>query len=137
MYGAVGSKANAIAPNKRMLSSMSPTLVLKDNKPYIIVGTPGGTTIPTSVIQTLINLIDFKLSPMEANNSPKFHHQWLPDVVAVEKDFPQALQDRLIAMGYTLRILDSIGRTELIVIDANGAIQAIADIRGEDGVAGF
>ena len=120
-----------------MLSSMSPTLVLKDNKPYIIVGTPGGTTIPTSVIQTLINLIDFKLSPMEANNSPKFHHQWLPDVVAVEKDFPQALQDRLISMGYTLRLLDSIGRTELIVIDANGAIQAIADIRGEDSVAGF
>jgi gamma-glutamyltranspeptidase/glutathione hydrolase len=137
MYGAVGSKANAIAPNKRMLSSMSPTLVLKDNKPYIIVGTPGGTTIPTSVIQTLINLIDFKLSPLEANNSPKFHHQWLPDVVAVEKDFPQALQDRLIAMGYTLRLLDSIGRTELIVIDANGTIQAVADIRGEDSVAGF
>jgi gamma-glutamyltranspeptidase/glutathione hydrolase len=137
MYGAVGSKANAIAPNKRMLSSMSPTLVLKDNKPYIIVGTPGGTTIPTSIIQTLINLIDFKLGPMEANNSPKFHHQWLPDAVAVEKDFPQALQDRLIAMGYTLRLLDSIGRTELIVIDANGTIQAVADIRGEDSVAGF
>ena len=120
-----------------MLSSMCPTLVLKDNKPYIIVGTPGGTTIPTSVIQTLVNLIDFKLSPLEANSSPKFHHQWLPDVVAVEKDFPQALQDRLIAMGYTLRLLDSIGRTELIVIDANGTIQAVADIRGEDSVAGF
>jgi gamma-glutamyltranspeptidase/glutathione hydrolase len=74
---------------------------------------------------------------MEANNSPKFHHQWLPDAVAVEKDFPQALQDRLIAMGYTLRLLDSIGRTELIVIDANGTIQAVADIRGEDSVAGF
>ena len=137
MYGAVGSKANAIEPNKRMLSSMSPTLVLKDNKPYIIVGTPGGTTIPTSVIQTLVNLIDFKLSPVEANSSPKFHHQWLPDVVDVEKDFPQALKDRLIAMGYTLRLRDGIGRTELIVIDANGAIQAVADIRGEDGVAGF
>jgi gamma-glutamyltranspeptidase/glutathione hydrolase len=101
------------------------------------VGTPGGTTIPTSVIQALVNLIDFNLSPNEAINSPKFHHQWLPDEVVVEKSFPQALQDRLRAMGYTLKLVDGIGRTELIVIDPKGQIQAVADSRGDDSVAGF
>ncbi|MFM6953384.1 MAG: gamma-glutamyltransferase, partial [Sphingobacteriaceae bacterium] len=137
MYGAVGSKANEIAANKRMLSSMCPTLVLKDQKPYIIVGTPGGTTIPTSVLQALVNLIDFNLSPSDAVNNAKFHHQWLPDEVYVEKDFPQELIERLAAMGYTLKLRDGIGRTELIVIDSNGTIQAVADKRGEDSVAGF
>lgn len=76
MFGAVGGEANAIQPGKRMLSSMTPTIVMKNNKPYIIVGTPGGTTIPTSVYQTIVNIIDFKLSPNMAINSPKFHHQW-------------------------------------------------------------
>lgn len=137
MYGAIGSGANAIEPTKRMLSSMCPTLVLKNNKPYIVVGTPGGTTIPTSVIQALLNLIDFKLSASEAINSPKFHHQWLPDEVYVEKDFPQAVQDALVAMGYTLKLRDGIGRTELIVIGANGTLEAVADKRGDDSVAGF
>ena len=84
MYGAVGAEANAIAPGKRMLSSMTPTIVLKNNKPFIVVGTPGGTTIPTSVYQTIVDIIDFKMSPEDAVNKPKFHHQWLPDVIYVE-----------------------------------------------------
>ena len=87
MYGAIGGDANAIAPNKRMLSSMTPTLVLKNNKPFMVVGTPGGTTIPTSVFQTIVNIIDFNMNADDAVNKPKFHHQWLPDEVRSKKDF--------------------------------------------------
>ncbi len=87
MFGAVGGEANKIEPNKRMLSSMTPTIVLKNGKPYIVVGTPGGTTIPTSVYQSIVNVIDFKMTPSSAVNSAKFHHQWLPEVVFVEKNF--------------------------------------------------
>ena len=137
MYGAVGADANAIAPGKRMLSSMSPTIVLKNNKPYIVVGTPGGTTIPTSVFQTLINLLEFNLSPVDAVNKPKFHHQWLPDEIRLEKDFPDDVRKKLEQLGYKLRESEQIGRTELIVISADGKIEAVADKRGDDHAAGY
>ena len=88
MYGAIGGDANAIAPGKRMLSSMTPTIVLKNNKPLLVVGTPGGTTIPTSVFQSLVNILDFNMSAADAVNLPKFHHQWLPDRIDVEENFP-------------------------------------------------
>jgi gamma-glutamyltranspeptidase/glutathione hydrolase len=133
LYGAVGGDANAIAPGKRMLSSMTPTIVLKNNKPYLIVGTPGGTTITTSVFQTLINILEFDMSVEDAVNKPKFHHQWLPDEIQVEADFPQAVRDQLQQMGYTIKQRGSIGRTEVICIDANGKIEAVADKRGDDG----
>ena len=87
MYGAIGGDANAIEPGKRMLSSMTPTLVLKDNKPFIVVGTPGGTTITTSVFQSIVNIVDFNMNAADAVNKPKFHHQWLPDTVMIEKGF--------------------------------------------------
>lgn len=137
MFGAVGGEANAIQPGKRMLSSMTPTLVLKNNKPYIVVGTPGGTTIPTSVFQTLVNIIDFNMNGTDAVNKPKFHHQWLPDVVFLEKDFPAATKKALQDMGYTFRERESIGKTELIRILPNKKIEAVADIRGDDSVAGY
>ncbi|MBS1496734.1 MAG: gamma-glutamyltransferase [Bacteroidetes bacterium] len=139
MYGAVGNAANAIAPNKRMLSSMAPTIVLKNNKPYIVVGSPGGTTIPTSVYQTLMDILEFSLSPEEAVNKPKFHHQWLPDVVDVEKDFPQNVAEQLKAMGYKINVRGAIGRTELIVISPKGKrlVTAIADKRGDDDARGL
>lgn len=136
MYGALGADANAIVPGKRMLSSMTPTIVLKDNKPYIIVGTPGGTTIPTSVFQSLVNLLEFGLSPEDAVNKPKFHHQWLPDEILVEKDFPLSVREKLQGMGYNIRETSQIGRTELIVIKG-GKIEAIADKRGDDHAAGY
>lgn len=137
MYGAVGADANAIVAGKRMLSSMTPTIVLKDNKPYIITGTPGGTTITTSVFQTLVNLLEFDMSPDDAVNKPKFHHQWLPDEIQVERDFPQAVRDQLQQMGYKVVPRGQIGRTELIVIWPDGKIEAIADRRGEDHAAGY
>ncbi len=139
MYGAVGNAANAIAPGKRMLSSMTPSIVLKNNKPYIIVGTPGGTTIPTSVFQSIVNIIDFRLSAEEAVNMPKFHHQWLPDVVFFEKDFPADVIKKLSDMGYDARFRDPIGRTEMILISSNkkNKITAVADKRGDDSAEGY
>jgi gamma-glutamyltranspeptidase/glutathione hydrolase len=118
MYGAIGNEKNAIAPGKRMLSSMTPTIVLKNNQPYLIVGTPGGTTIPTSVFQTLINILEFGMTANDAVNKPKFHHQWLPDQIDVEKAFPENVKTQLIKMGYTLKERGSIGRTEVIKITA-------------------
>ncbi|HEY0679333.1 MAG TPA: gamma-glutamyltransferase [Chitinophagaceae bacterium] len=137
MYGAVGAEANAIAPGKRMLSSMTPTIVLKNNKPFLIVGTPGGTTITTSVFQTLVNVIDFELTTEEAVNKPKFHHQWLPDEVFVERDFPETITERLKQIGYTVKIRGQIGRTEVIKINPDGKIEAVADKRGDDDARGW
>ena len=137
LYGAVGGEANAIAPGKRMLSSMTPTIVLKDNKPFLVVGTPGGTTIITSVFQTLIDIIDFGMSTEDAVNKPKFHHQWLPDRIDVEDDFPATLKTELEQMGYTINVRSKIGRTEVIKVLQDGSFEAIADIRGEDGAEAY
>jgi gamma-glutamyltranspeptidase/glutathione hydrolase len=137
MFGAVGAEANAIAPHKRMLSSMTPTIVLKNNKPWIIAGTPGGTTIPTSVYQTLIDIIDFKMSPEDAVNKPKFHHQWLPDVIDVEDTFNKNVVDELRKMGYKISVRSGIGRTEVIMIQPDGTIIGVGDGRGEDAAVGY
>ena len=135
MFGAVGGEANKIEPNKRMLSSMTPTIVLKNGKPYIVVGTPGGTTIPTSVYQSIVNVIDFKMTPSSAVNSAKFHHQWLPEVVFVEKNFPENTLKILEQKNYKFEKRGGIGRTEMIVIDENSNATAVADGRGDDSVA--
>lgn len=135
MFGAVGGEANKIEPNKRMLSSMTPTIVLKNGKPYIVVGTPGGTTIPTSVYQSIVNVIDFKMTPSSAVNSAKFHHQWLPEVVFVEKNFSENTIKNLEQKNYKFEKRSGIGRTEMIVIDENGNATAVADSRGDDSVA--
>jgi gamma-glutamyltranspeptidase/glutathione hydrolase len=137
MYGAVGADANAIAPGKRMLSSMTPAIVVKDNKPFLVVGTPGGTTITTSVFQTLVNILEFDMSTEDAVNKPKFHHQWLPDEIYVEADFPQNVRQQLQQMGYKVTQRGSIGRTEAIRIHADGSIEAVADKRGDDAAAGY
>lgn len=136
MYGAVGNEKNAIAPNKRMLSSMTPTIVLKNGKPFLVVGTPGGTTIPTSVYQTLVNILEFGMSAEDAVNKPKFHHQWLPDEIFVERDFNPVTKQQLEAMGYKVTPRENIGRTEVIQID-NKKITAIGDKRGDDAAEGY
>jgi gamma-glutamyltranspeptidase/glutathione hydrolase len=137
MYGAVGTEANAIAPRKRMLSSMTPTIVLKNNKPWILVGTPGGTTIPTSVYQTIIDIIDFKMSPQDAVNKPKFHHQWLPDELFVENTFDKNVVNELKEMGYKISIKNGIGRTEVILVMPDKTIKAVGDRRGDDAAVGY
>lgn len=137
MYGAVGGVANSILPGKRMLSSMTPTVVLKDNKPFIIAGTPGGTTIPTSVFQTLVNIIDFGLSTEDAVYKPKFHHQWLPDRVDIEKGFPDSVKKTIEAMGYKTLPRSGIGRMEVIKVLPDGKFEAVADTRGDDSAEGW
>jgi len=137
MYGAVGAEANAIAPGKRMLSSMTPTIVLKNNKPFLVVGTPGGTTIPTSVYQTIVDIIDFKMKPQDAVNKPKFHQQWLPDVIYVEKGFNENVIEALKKMGYTISMREAIGRTEVIMVQPDGSLIAVGDKRGDDAAAGY
>ncbi len=137
MYGAVGGDANAIVPGKRMLSSMTPTIVLKNGKPYLVVGTPGGTTITTSVFQTLVNVLEFGMNADDAVNKPKFHHQWLPDEIMVEKDFPVAVREQLQQMGYKVTQRNAIGRTEVIRILPDGSFEAVGDKRGDDHAAGY
>ncbi|GAB0157817.1 gamma-glutamyltransferase [Chryseobacterium sp. Alg-005] len=135
MFGAVGGEANAIQPNKRMLSSMTPTILLKNGKPYMVVGTPGGTTIPTSVYQSIVNVIDFKQNANISVNAPKFHHQWLPETVMAEESFPETTLSELTAKGYVFNKVRQLGRTEMILIDDQGNIHAVADGRGDDSVA--
>jgi gamma-glutamyltranspeptidase/glutathione hydrolase len=140
MYGAVGNEKNAIAPGKRMLSSMTPTIVLKYNQPYIVAGTPGGTTIPTSVFQTLVNILEFGMNAEDAVNKPKFHHQWLPDDIKVEKDFDATVKKQLEAMGYKVVTRGQIGRTEVILINTvnnKRVITAVGDKRGDDTAEGY
>lgn len=135
-FGLLGTEANKIEPHKRMLSSMTPTIVLKDNKPYLVLGTPGGSTIITSVFQTLVNLLEFDLSVEEAVNRPKFHHQWKPDIVRVERGFSTSTIAAMKKMGYRFERRSSIGRTEVIKVTAAG-IEAVGDKRGDDSAAGF
>lgn len=141
MYGAVGNEKNAIAPGKRMLSSMTPTIVLKDGQPFMVVGTPGGTTIPTSLFQSIVNVINFKMEANAAVNYPKFHHQWLPDTVTLEDGFDKNTANTLKEYGYKLVRTGAIGRTEMITISTlpNGkkVITAVADRRGDDAVAAY
>jgi len=137
MYGAIGGEANAIKPGKRMLSSMTPTIVLKDGMPYLVIGTPGGTTICTSVFQTIVNIIDFNMGTEDAVWKPKFHHQWLPDKVDLEKGFSPETKKALEGMGYKTTERGGIGRTEVIKVFPNKQIEAVADNRGDDSAEGW
>lgn len=138
MYGAIGGEANAIKAGKRMLSSMTPTLVLKDDKPYIVVGTPGGTTIPTQIFQTLVNILEFNMGAEDAVYKPKFHHQWVPDELVTEKGFPATVKEALQKMGYSFaKERSGIGRTEIIKVLPNGKFEAVADNRGDDAAEGY
>ena len=140
VYGLVGSKANAIAPEKRMLSSMTPTIVEKDGKLFMVVGTPGGSTIITSVLQNIINVVDYNMGMQEAVNQPRFHHQWLPDVIRMEPhSFSDATKKKLEHLGYSILERNSliIGRVDAILVLPDGKLEGGADPRGDDNAAGF
>lgn len=140
VYGLVGSKANAIASEKRMLSSMTPTIIEKDGKLKMVVGTPGGSTIITSVLQNIINVVDYNMGMQESVNQPRFHHQWLPDVIRMEPNgFDDNTKTNLNNLGYKILERNSliIGRVDAILVLPNGKLEAGADKRGDDAAVGF
>ena len=140
MFGLIGAKANEIAPEKRMLSSMTPTIVEKNGKLWMVVGTPGGSTIITSVLQTILNVHEFGFGMQEAINQPRFHHQWLPDVIMMEPNqFGKKTTDELKKLGYAINQKDSpvIGKVEGILVLPNGNLEGGADPRGDDKAMGF
>ena len=138
MFGLVGGEANAIEPNKRMLSSMTPTIVEKNNKPYLIVGTPGGSTIITSVFQTILNVIDFDMGMQEAVDANRFHHQWLPDALIVEKNtLSEEIKNSLNKLGHKIVERNSIGRMDCILIREDGSLEGGADKRGDNIAIGY
>ena len=140
MFGLIGAKANEIAPEKRMLSSMTPTIVEKDNKLWMVVGTPGGSTIITSVLQTILNVYEFNMGMQESVNQPRFHHQWLPDVIMIEPNqFDRNIINQLKSIGYAIDERNSriIGKVDAILVLNNGKLEAGADPRGDDTAIGF
>ncbi|MBA9076259.1 gamma-glutamyltransferase [Rufibacter quisquiliarum] len=137
-YGLVGGEANAIAPGKRMLSSMTPTIIEKDGKLFMVVGTPGGSTIITSVFQTILNVIDHSMTMQQAVSAPRFHHQWLPDKVSPEANaFTPEVREVLKKMGHTLETRANYGRVEGILRLPNGTWEGGADPRGDDTALGY
>lgn len=138
MYGLLGGEANAIAPGKRMLSSMTPTILEKDGKLFLVVGSPGGSTIITTVYQIIRDVVDFRMSVADAVNAPRFHHQWLPDVISYEEGGLDSLTlSALRDLGHTLSPRSSIGRVDAILIGPEGMRHAGADPRGDDAAAGW
>jgi gamma-glutamyltranspeptidase/glutathione hydrolase len=140
MFGLIGAQANSIAPQKRMLSSMTPTLVEKDGKFWMSVGTPGGSTIITSVLQTVLNVYEHDMTMQDAVNAPRFHHQWLPDVIMFEPDvFDAAVLDSLKSKGYFIDQRNSpvIGKVDGILVLPDGRLEGGADRRGDDTADGY
>lgn len=138
LYGLVGGKANAIEPSKRMLSSMTPSILEKDGKLFMVVGTPGGSTIITSVFQAILNVVDFGMTMQEAVAARRFHHQWLPDQIDYEPNaISENVRESLKQKGYTLKERKPYGRVEGILVNTNGTYQAGADPRGDDKAVGY
>ncbi|MEO8233425.1 MAG: gamma-glutamyltransferase, partial [Ignavibacteriota bacterium] len=138
-FGLIGSEANKIEPNKRMQSSMSPTIILKDDKTFMVIGTPGGSTISTIVLQVILNVLDFNMDIQQAIDMPHIHHQWLPDVINYEPfglslDVIQSLKNK----GQILGGIRSLGRCEGIIVDSeNEIIFGATDPRGFGAAIGF
>ena len=138
-FGLIGSEANSVQPGKRMLSSMTPTVVLKKGKPYIIIGSPGGSTIITVVLQVIMNCIDFHMNIRQAIDAPRIHDQWMPDRIDYEENaLTPGVKNELIKMGYTIGEKRILGLAEGIMIDGqNGCIYGASDPRGDGYATGY
>ena len=143
-FGVIGSEANSIQPNKRMLSAMTPTIVLKNNKPHLILGSPGGPSIITSVFQTILNVVEYNMDVNKAVSSPRFHHQWYPDLIVMENEaYSDELNSILSKKNYLIVKLpieeetlgvykrSDIGAVDAILINENGEVFGGADLRRE------
>jgi gamma-glutamyltranspeptidase/glutathione hydrolase len=138
MYGATGSEANKIEPAKRMLSSMTPTIVERDGKLFMVVGSPGGTTIITTVLQTILNVIEFDMTMQEAVNAKRIHSQWLPDETQPEENaLDHEMIEGLTAMGHVIGPSRELGRVDAILVHTDGTLEAGADPRGDDTGDGY
>ncbi|MGB0304408.1 MAG: gamma-glutamyltransferase [Flavobacteriaceae bacterium] len=140
MFGLIGGQANAIAPKKRMLSSMTPTIVERNGELWQVLGTPGGSTIITSVLQVILNTHHFKMTMQQAVNQPRFHHQWLPDLIQFEQEgFSEALMNSLKNQGHGIYQGEGrvIGKVDAIMRHSDGILEAGADPRGDDTAVGF
>ena len=137
-FGLVGNEANAIEAGKRMLSSMTPTIVERNGELHIVVGTPGGSTIITSVLQVLLNIIEFDMNATEAVSTCRYHHQYLPDVIQMEASCLDSItRTELQLKAHALKERSPIGRVECLLVNAQNLIEAAADPRGDDSVSGY
>ncbi len=138
MFGVLGGEANKVAPEKRMLSSMSPTILEKNGSLHMVVGTPGGSTIPTSVFQVIVNVIEFDMGMQQSVNEYRFHSQWKPDLISYEKGYSSKVTlKELRAKGHEFNERNAIGKVDAILVREDGTLEAGADARGMDTAAGF
>jgi gamma-glutamyltranspeptidase/glutathione hydrolase len=137
-YGLTGGDANSISPGKRMLSSMTPSIVEKDGKLFLVTGSPGGSTIPTTVFQVITDVIDYKMDIRQAVDTGRFHHQWLPDYISYEnQSIDSTVLEELIKMEYKIRERGSIGSVNAVEIIKDGRMEAGADRRGNNVACGY
>ncbi len=136
MFGLIGGDANAIEPGKRPLSSMTPTIITKDGKLFMVVGAPGGSRITTGVMEVILDVLDFHMNAQEAVDLPRFHHQWKPDVLYLQNGFPHDAEEALRNMGYEVRATDSVARVEAIVA-ADGTLEGGTESRGHGKISGY
>jgi gamma-glutamyltranspeptidase/glutathione hydrolase len=139
MFGLIGAEANSIAAKKRMLSSMTPTIIETNGQLKMVLGSPGGSTIITTVLQNILNVLDYNMTMEESVSKPRFHHQWLPDNIKFETSFDTTVFSSLKKLGYKVDNSDflGIGKTDAILVLPDGRLEGGADPRGDDKAEGF